>query len=301
MFLAGWVGHQAISLFSTKVNLPSQSPNPSGTSLAIKEYAPNPKLTPTPPSALFARPSETEARINLTWRDAKLDEDGYRIERKSLQGAGDNDYEEIAVLPAGQNNFSDRSIIPGPGYMYRLNSFNSVGSSFSPTARTRSNNLIGPSQANERVNPEKVEALLKDIDNFDREKFSTRIYTSQEFRTLLLIIELAMTLTLTLLAIVATLSLDHQNVSSLSFGLKAKPRTYLILLLGVGAVTTQVVSYAYGGFMISASLKAGATAEARSELSILRSKAIDILTSKEYAMIKESFNSLSRSIRNTEF
>lgn len=298
MFLAGWVGHQALSLLSSKANFPPQSHNTNSPSPAINESTSNPKSTPTPPSTLFARPSETEASINLTWRDAKLDEDGYRIERKTLQGAGDSDYEEIAVLPASQNTFIDRSVIPGLGYTYRLNSFNFNGSSLSPTARARGNNPFGPSTASDRVNPEKVKALLEDIDRFDRERFSERMYNSQEARIIFLVIELAITMTLTLLAIIATISLDHLSDSPNSFGLKAKPRTYLILLLGVGAVTTQVVSSAYAGFMISASLKTGANAEAKSELSILRSKAIDISTNKEYTMIRESFNRLSRSGKN---
>ncbi|WP_157665400.1 fibronectin type III domain-containing protein [Cyanobium sp. NIES-981] len=301
LLIAAWAGQQVITLFSTKAKSPSETPNFSSTSPAIKDNVPIPNSTPTPPSALFSRPSEKEARIDLSWRDAKPDEDGYRIQRQSLEKAGD-DYEEIAVLPASQNSFSDRSIVPGLGYTYRITSFNSFGSSFSPVARARGNRLIGPSQAIARVDPEKVRALLNEIDYYDRKELSANMPERQEVRFLFLVIEIALTMSLTSLALLLVVSTFPENYLSF-FVLKWKLqcRAYIILLLGLGAVTAQVASHYQASLMITESRRAGATAEVKSELSILRSKATDVSSKTDLAMIRESFYNLLRKNGNTGF
>ena len=90
----------------------------------------------------------------------------------------------------------------------------------------------------------------------------------QQVRFLFLVIEIALTMSLTslaLLSVVSTLPEDGRGFFFLNW--KYQCRAYIILLLGLGAVTAQVVSHFQASLMITESRRAGATAEVKSELS----------------------------------
>ncbi|TAE10728.1 MAG: T9SS C-terminal target domain-containing protein, partial [Bacteroidetes bacterium] len=78
-------------------------------------------------------------KINLTWTDNSNDEEGFRLERKSVYSG--NLFEEIDILPANTTTYTDTELLPNVKYTYRIRSYNDNGqsSAYSNEANTRTN------------------------------------------------------------------------------------------------------------------------------------------------------------------
>ena len=81
---------------------------------------PNP---PAAPSSLTAT-AVSNSQINLTWQDNATDETGFTIERLD-----DDDYIEIATLPANATSYSDVGLAASTNYYYRVLAINDYGDS----------------------------------------------------------------------------------------------------------------------------------------------------------------------------
>jgi hypothetical protein len=79
---------------------------------------------PSAPAGLAATAVTTE-RIDLAWTDTSSDEAGFRIER-SPDGVA---WTEIAVAGAGVTAYTDRGLVPGTLYFYRVRAYNRGGTS----------------------------------------------------------------------------------------------------------------------------------------------------------------------------
>jgi serine protease AprX len=96
-----------------------------------------------PPSAptLAAQPVST-SEIVLTWSDL-ADEQGYTLDR--CQGAGCTSFVTVATLPAGNTSYADTGLDAGTTYTYRLQAFNTGGTSaWSNTASATTLVLTAP-------------------------------------------------------------------------------------------------------------------------------------------------------------
>jgi len=95
---------------------------------------------PAAPLNLAATPVST-TQVNLSWSDNSTNEDGFKIERKTLQGT----YAVIGTLGAGVTKFNNTGLGANTQYFYRVCAFNSASNSLNSNeanARTRMN---GPS------------------------------------------------------------------------------------------------------------------------------------------------------------
>jgi fibronectin type 3 domain-containing protein len=82
---------------------------------------------PDSPDNLTAS-AASDSRIDLTWSDNSDNEDGFRIERR----AGDDPalpYEEIGVVDADAESYSDTGLEHNTTYSYRVRAYNDVGNS----------------------------------------------------------------------------------------------------------------------------------------------------------------------------
>uniref|UniRef100_A0A7C3MIS0 Fibronectin type III domain-containing protein n=1 Tax=Dictyoglomus thermophilum TaxID=14 RepID=A0A7C3MIS0_DICTH len=90
-----------------------------------KTEQPQPQPTkPNAPTDLTAEVvSGTEVR--LAWKDNSNNEEGFKIERKTLDG----EWSEIATVGANVNTYNDTGLTPGTTYYYRVKAYNSAGDS----------------------------------------------------------------------------------------------------------------------------------------------------------------------------
>jgi len=96
-----------------------------------------------PPSApTLAAQSVSTSRIDLSWSDL-ADEQGYTLDR--CQGAGCTSFVTVATLAAGTTSYADEGLDAGTTYAYRLQAFNTGGSSaWSNTAVATTPDLTAP-------------------------------------------------------------------------------------------------------------------------------------------------------------
>ena len=76
--------------------------------------------------SLFSEDQATAATLQLSWADNSSDETGFHVERK-LGVAGE--YSVIATTDADVTSYDDSSLADNTTYCYRVNAFNSAGSS----------------------------------------------------------------------------------------------------------------------------------------------------------------------------
>jgi hypothetical protein len=91
-----------------------------GTLSALTEVTP-----PAVPSSLSAS-SVSETQINLSWTDNSINEDGFRIERKTGSGGT---YSEIATVGADVTSYNNTGLSEATSYYYRVRAYNSAGNS----------------------------------------------------------------------------------------------------------------------------------------------------------------------------
>ena len=92
----------------------------------------------TPPRHLFlstliifgvlfsSRISSAAPQVTLTWRDNSINEDGFVIERRPSTGGT---YTPVAQVGQNVTSYIDNTVVAGSGYCYRVQSFNSDGTS----------------------------------------------------------------------------------------------------------------------------------------------------------------------------
>ncbi|MEO1448147.1 MAG: glycoside hydrolase family 9 protein [Bacteroidota bacterium] len=82
---------------------------------------------PTPPDAptSLAATTQGSTAIGLSWTDVANDEDGYKVERKTGNGA----FGEIASLSADASGYTDTGLSASTTYTYRVYAFNAAGNS----------------------------------------------------------------------------------------------------------------------------------------------------------------------------
>lgn len=81
---------------------------------------------PDTPENLMAVPV-SDKQIDLSWNDVSANADLVKIERR----LGEN-YREIAIVPASENTYSDKGLLPNTLYTYHIQAYNAGGySSFS--------------------------------------------------------------------------------------------------------------------------------------------------------------------------
>jgi hypothetical protein len=81
---------------------------------------------PNAPSNLVAT-EVTATSVSLSWTDNSLDEDGFKVERKT----GSGNYSEIVSLAPDTVTYSDSGVIPGTTYHYRVQAFKAGNASYS--------------------------------------------------------------------------------------------------------------------------------------------------------------------------
>jgi hypothetical protein len=69
--------------------------------------------------------SAAPTQIDLTWSDSSINEEGFKIERKSGTGA----FTLISTLGENVTAYSDSGLSSSTSYTYRLSSYNSKGNS----------------------------------------------------------------------------------------------------------------------------------------------------------------------------
>ena len=84
---------------------------------------------PLAPSRLIAK-AISPREIKLSWTDLSNDEHGFRIERTS-----GSQFLEIALGLVNASGYTDKLLIPGTEYSYRVSSYNFYGTSYSNVAR----------------------------------------------------------------------------------------------------------------------------------------------------------------------
>ncbi len=100
----------------------SASDSASNTALG-SEYRISATVPASPASLTMTVASTT--RIDLNWTDNSNNEAGFKVERKIDSGA----FEELSILPANINSFSDEGVSTGHTYTYRVRSYNQFGNS----------------------------------------------------------------------------------------------------------------------------------------------------------------------------
>lgn len=98
--------------------------NPSGNSDPSEEVSVTIPTPPLAPSRLTAR-AVSDTRINLSWRDASTNEEGFEIERKS----GGADWSLLQTVPAGTRSYQDGAAAASTAYSYRVRARNGGGTS----------------------------------------------------------------------------------------------------------------------------------------------------------------------------
>ncbi len=99
---------------------------------SIAYSIPDLPAAPAAPSSLVAS-AAASTQINLGWADGSVNEDGFKIERCS--GAGCSSFAQIATVSSNVASYSDKSVAANTTYSYRVNSYNTGGSSsYTPTA-----------------------------------------------------------------------------------------------------------------------------------------------------------------------
>lgn len=82
--------------------------------------------TPTPAApGGFRADSATSFSVGLAWQDLANNENGFKLERKTLN----SNFSEIAMLPANAIGYIDFDVNADSQYLYRIKSFNASGSS----------------------------------------------------------------------------------------------------------------------------------------------------------------------------
>ncbi|MDZ7363231.1 MAG: metallophosphoesterase [candidate division KSB1 bacterium] len=79
---------------------------------------------PAAPNNLVATAAGSE-KINLTWNDQANNESGFKIERKTSEGA----YAEIATVGANVTSYTNTGLTSGTTYFYRVRAHNNIGNS----------------------------------------------------------------------------------------------------------------------------------------------------------------------------
>lgn len=69
-----------------------------------------------------------DTRVRLNWQVNSMNESGFKLERKTLPSGS---FAQIAMVPAGVASFTDASVVPETGYVYRISAFNESGASAS--------------------------------------------------------------------------------------------------------------------------------------------------------------------------
>jgi chitodextrinase len=105
----------------SRVSEPAQTITRNVLDRFLNRNAPNP---PSAPSSLRATASST-GQINLTWADNSWTEEGIQVYRSS-PGAP---YVRIASLSAGSTSYSDRGLVSGLSYSYKVDAYNDGGTS----------------------------------------------------------------------------------------------------------------------------------------------------------------------------
>ncbi|MEW5766794.1 MAG: PKD domain-containing protein [bacterium] len=78
---------------------------------------------PIDPDNLMAE-AVSSRQINLAWQDNSLNEDGFKIERKTgITGT----WSQMAVVPRDTTTYSDTGLSPGTTYYYRVKAWNETG------------------------------------------------------------------------------------------------------------------------------------------------------------------------------
>lgn len=94
---------------------------------------------PTAPSALVAT-ALSSTTIGLSWTDNSTDEDGFKIERDTVQ---------IATVAAGVTSFTDAGLTPNTAYNYRVRAYNAAGNSaYSNTSPATTNDTVPSAPTN---------------------------------------------------------------------------------------------------------------------------------------------------------
>jgi hypothetical protein len=73
-----------------------------------------------PPAGLAAKSVAGSNRIVLSWRDTTTTETGFKLERRT----GDGAYALLTTLPENSNMHADDTVMPGVTYTYQLRAFN---------------------------------------------------------------------------------------------------------------------------------------------------------------------------------
>lgn len=96
-------------------------------------------VSASPTNLQATAPTGVYDKINLTWTDNSNDEEGFRLERKSVYSG--NLFEELDILPANTTTYTDTELLPNVKYTYRIRSYNDNGqsSAYSSEANTRTN------------------------------------------------------------------------------------------------------------------------------------------------------------------
>ncbi|MBI4864666.1 MAG: fibronectin type III domain-containing protein, partial [Candidatus Riflebacteria bacterium] len=82
-------------------------------------------LAPQAPSGLAAL-SRASSRVDLSWQDNSIVEDGFQIERKT---GSDGTYAVVATVPSDTVGFGDTGLSAKTTYTYRVRAYNTAGSS----------------------------------------------------------------------------------------------------------------------------------------------------------------------------
>jgi hypothetical protein len=81
-------------------------------------------LAPKAPTSLTAK-AASSTQINLTWTDASINEEGFKIER-SLDG---KTYTQLATVGANVKTYSSTGLSAAKKYYYRVRSYHSGANS----------------------------------------------------------------------------------------------------------------------------------------------------------------------------
>ena len=95
---------------------------------------------PAQPSALSASATGTSS-ISITWADNSNNEDGFRLQRRTGSGS----YAQIATPSANATSFNDTGLSANTTYEYRIQSFNTIGSSSFTSSASATTNSNPPS------------------------------------------------------------------------------------------------------------------------------------------------------------
>src|SRR5690606_16766534 len=127
--------------------------------LIIDTYTMSPDaVTPATPSGLYGALASNN-RANLSWTDAAINEDGYRIE---LSVNGGN-FAEIGSVVANVNNFTATGITLGGVYSFRVRGINNAGYSAYSNTVTLSHGTVTPPNAPSALTAEALDSQRLDL------------------------------------------------------------------------------------------------------------------------------------------